>query len=73
MNKGESLVYVCKYSDGSVRLRHNDEKGWKLAEYIAYPTRGNTFRLYPARGERHYRVSLAGALISEQIIRFEQP
>lgn len=45
-----------RYNDGSILVEHRDETGFLLARYIGYYNeRHRTYRLYPARGERHYK------------------
>lgn len=52
----ETYRVLKSYSNGSVLLEHRDEKGFLLARYIGYYIgKEKAYRLYPARGEKHYR------------------
>lgn len=52
----ETYRQLKHFSDGSVLLEHRDETGFLLARYIGYyDARHRTYRLYPARGESHYK------------------
>lgn len=52
----EEYRKIKTFCDGSVLVEHRDEKGFLLARYIGYFNyRNDTVKLYPARGERHFR------------------
>ena len=59
---------IKQYNDGSVLVEHRDHTGFLLARYIGYyDYRNHTYRLYPARGERHYRCKVH--TIAERLLR----
>ena len=56
------------FVDGSVLIEHRDETGFLLARYVGYCNhRHRTYKLYPARGEKHYKCKVH--TISEQLLR----
>lgn len=69
MKEGEVLICVRRFSDGSLLIEHRTGRGFLLCKYIGYYQRGGTYKLYPARGERHYSTALAGEKVAAQLIR----
>ena len=59
---------IKTFVDGSVLIEHRDETGFLLARYIGYYNyKHHTYKLYPARGERHYKCKVH--VISDRLLR----
>ena len=69
MKEGEVLIHKKTYNDGSILVEHRNKNDFLLAKYIGYYRHGGVYQMYPAKGERHYSVTMAGQCVSPRLIR----